>query len=99
FRYAKPTGSLQALFASDMARGRITFEKDGRSVTLLSQRGLGLQDDTRAIPGIYAQAKEAVSRLKNSAPVLRVKGASREPATPPRPPAGPAGTGPGGNGR
>ena len=79
FRYAQPTGSIKALFGSENARGRITVERDGASVTLLSQRGLGLQDDTKEIPQIYADAKEAIRRLKNLSPGLRVKGTSVEP--------------------
>jgi hypothetical protein len=74
WRYAKPTGSLRAFFGSEAARGRVTVEKDGESWTLLSLRGLGLQGETREIPGIYAQVKAAISILKNSAPNMRVTG-------------------------
>ena len=94
FKYAQPTASVRPLFASENTRGRITVDRGGESWTLLSQRGLGLSDDTKQIPGIYAEAKEAVYRLKNMSPVLRVKGTSVEPtdlrrAKPTPPSAGP----------
>jgi hypothetical protein len=73
FRYARPTESVRYLFPTDRARGRITVERGGNSVTLLSMRGLGLQASTREIPGIYAQAKQAIVMLKNRVPTLRVK--------------------------
>jgi hypothetical protein len=96
FRYAKPTESVRFLFPTDRARGRITVERDGHSLTLLSQYGLGLQPATREIPGIYAQAKQAILMLKNRTPVLRVKSLDREPVRPP-PKAG-KGTGSSGQG-
>jgi hypothetical protein len=74
FQYANETSTVRGLFASDRARGRITVDRGDQSWTLLSLRGLGLQAETRAIPQIYAAAKEVVSRLKNTAPNLRVKG-------------------------
>jgi hypothetical protein len=74
YDYAKPTGAISALFASDRSRGRITIEEDGRSVTLLSQRGLGLAEETREIPGIYAEAKRAIQVLRNRSRTLEVTG-------------------------
>jgi hypothetical protein len=74
FKYAKPTESVRYLFPTDRARGRITVERGGHSLTLLSMRGLGLQASTREIPGIYAQAKQAIVMMKNRVPTLRVKG-------------------------
>jgi hypothetical protein len=76
FQVAQSTASSRALFGSDRARGRITVEKDGQSWTIVSMRGLGLQAETRNIPGIYALAKEAISHVKNASPTLRVKGGS-----------------------
>jgi len=72
FEYAKPTDSMRGLFGSDRARGRITVERDGKSVTLLSMRGLGLRPDTKEIPGIYAEGKRAIQVLKNRASTLAV---------------------------
>lgn len=80
FDYARPTESVRPYFASDRARGRITVERDGESVTLVSQRGLGLNDATKEIPAIYAQAKYAIQMLKNRAPALSVTGAKVSPA-------------------
>jgi hypothetical protein len=72
FRYARPTSALETLFKSERARGRITIDRGGESVTLLSQYGLGLQEATRAIPGVYRDAKSAVAILKNRTPGLSV---------------------------
>lgn len=80
FDYARPTDAVRPYFASDRARGRITVERDGESVTLVSQRGLGLNEATKEIPGIYAQAKYAIQMLKNRAPALAVTGAKVTPA-------------------
>ena len=84
YKYAQPTGSLQPMFLSDRARGRITVERDGKSMTLLSQRWQGLRDETKQIPGIYSDAKQAIVALKNRSPTLRVRGATVEPAEPRR---------------
>ena len=102
FKYAQPTGSVASLFASDNARGRLTVERDGVSVTLLSMRGQGRVDATRPIVGIYSEAKQAVQVLKNRSPSLRFKSTDRDPLrrvpTTPRPAGEGAGgaTGPGG---
>src|SRR5262245_6946355 len=104
FQHASATGSVRGLFSSDRARGRITIDRGDDSWTLLSLRGLGLQNETRAIPQIYAAAKEAIFRLKNSAPNLRVQGGTigdRDPSrakaagtgAPPPTPSAPAGGG------
>ncbi len=102
FRYAQPTESVRPLFPTDRARGRITVERDGQSVTLLSQRFLGLRPETRPIPWIYTQAKEAIMVIKNRTPVLRVKSIDVEgqarPVESGSPPAKP-GAAPGGPGR
>jgi hypothetical protein len=83
FKYAHATDAVRPYFGSDRARGRVTVEKDGRSVTLISYRGLGLQDSTKAIPQIYSWAKYAIQRLKNSTPTMSVKGAQVAPLRPP----------------
>ena len=82
FRYAQPTEAVRPYFASDRARGRITVERGGESLTLVSQRGLGLQAATREIPGIYAQVKYAIQLLKNRTPAMSVRNASVDPADP-----------------
>jgi hypothetical protein len=94
FQHARPTESVRYLFPTDRARGRITVERDGNSVTLLSMRGLGLQASTRAIPGIYAQAKQAVVLLKNRVPTLRVKDVDVDDLHPKGDEAGPGGRAP-----
>jgi hypothetical protein len=72
FRYAEPTAAVASLFESDRARGRITVERAGESVTLLAQYGQGLQAATRPIPEIYANAKRLMAVLKNRTPHLSV---------------------------
>lgn len=84
FEYAKPTDAVRGLFGSDRARGRITVERDGKSVTILSMRGLGLKAETKEIPGIYAEGKRAIQVLKNRASTLavtNVKVTGRAPAS------------------
>ncbi len=88
FRYARPTSSVAGLFGSERARGRVTVEQGDESVTLLSMRGLGLQEETKEIPAIYSQAKCAVQMLKNRTPTLRVRAAGAVPVKPRIPPAG-----------
>jgi len=74
YEYAKPTGAIAGLFPSERSRGRITIETDGESVTLLSQRGLGLSDETKEIPSIYSEAKRAIQVLRNRSRTLEVTG-------------------------
>jgi hypothetical protein len=81
FLYAKPTSALAYLFPSENARGRVTVENGDQSVTVLSLRGLGLDEATRPIQGIYSQAKTAISLLKNRTPNMSVVHFG---ATPPR---------------
>jgi hypothetical protein len=85
FEHAQPTASLSRLFGSERSRGRVTVERGEDSVTLLSMKGLGLDERTKAIPGIYADAKAAITMLKNSAPSLSVKTYGTEPVRPPIP--------------
>jgi hypothetical protein len=74
FEYARPTDALTSQFGSDRARGRITVDRGGESVTLLSLYGLGLQESTRPIQGIYSDAKRAIAVLKNRTATLSVTG-------------------------
>lgn len=98
FRYAKPTDAVRPYFGSDRARGRVTVERGGESLTLVSYRGLGLQESTKAIPGIYAQAKYAIQVLKNRTPSMAAKDAKVVPLRPKTPaPAGGAAAPPAGS--
>jgi hypothetical protein len=72
YEYAKPTNGISGLFDSERSRGRITIERGGESLTLLSQRGLGLADETREIPAIYSEAKRAIQVLRNRSRLLEV---------------------------
>jgi hypothetical protein len=79
FRLARPTGGIQALFSGDEARGRVTVERGGESVSLLSMRGQGLDPSTKQIPAMYSQVKQAILVLRNQIPTLSVVGARRDP--------------------
>ena len=79
FRTARSTGSTSQLFDNDSSRGRVTVERASGSVTVLSMRGQGLDPNTKHIPGIYSQAKQAVAMLKNSTPTLRVEAIGTSP--------------------
>lgn len=81
FRLARPTSSVQHLFDDDNARGRITVERGGESMTLLSMRGQGLDNTTKQIPAMYSQVKQAILVLRNRTPTLSVVGARRDPIT------------------
>lgn len=72
FRLARPTSGVQHLFDGESARGRITVERGGESVTLLSLRGQGLNPATKAIPAMYSEVKQAVLVLRNQTPTLGV---------------------------
>jgi hypothetical protein len=73
FQYAKPTGSMEALFDRSDARGRITLERDDGSLTLLSLRGQGTQPATKRIPAIYSDLKQAIAMIRNRTPTLNVR--------------------------
>lgn len=79
FRLARPTGSIQHLFGDENARGRVTVEQGGESVTLLSLRGQGTDPATKAIPPLYSQAKQAIIVLRNQTPTMSVVGLGRDP--------------------
>lgn len=89
YEYARPTRAIEGLFSSERSRGRITIEQDGESVTLLSQRGLGLSEDTKEIPGIYSEAKRAIQVLRNRSRTLEVTGARVTGHAPTAPPVEP----------
>ncbi|MDA1194784.1 MAG: hypothetical protein O2894_06335 [Planctomycetota bacterium] len=72
FRYARPGGFDDSLVQSDNARGRIIVEQDGSTYTLLSLRGQGGNPQTREIPKIYSETKQAVMVLRNMTPTLNV---------------------------
>ena len=72
YRYARPTGYDNALADSENARGRIIVEQDGRGHTLLSMRGQGQAQATKAIPKLYSETKQAVMVLRNMTPTLNV---------------------------
>ncbi len=89
YEYAKPTSGIEGLFDSERSRGRITIERDGESVTLLSQRGLGLAEQTREIPAIYSEAKRAIQVLRNRSRLLEVSTARVSGTAPLKPPVEP----------
>ena len=73
FKSARDTNSMSQLFGADIARGRVTVERGGRSVTLISMRGQGRSQHTKHIPAIYSQAKQAIAMLRNQSPTLTVE--------------------------
>jgi hypothetical protein len=84
FKVARPSGYDSALAQSQNARGRIIVTQGDQSVTLLSMRGQGLNPKTRAIPGIYSEAKQAIMVLNNMTPSLHVTHFSRSGTAPTR---------------
>ena len=79
FRLARPTGGIQCHFDNQDARGRITVERGGESVSLLSVRGQGLDASTKQIPAMYSTVKQSILLLRNQVPTLSVVGARRDP--------------------
>jgi hypothetical protein len=73
FKAARDTSAMAQLFGADIARGRVTVERGGRSVSLISMRGQGRSEHTKHIPAIYSQAKQAVAMLRNQSPTLTVE--------------------------
>jgi hypothetical protein len=72
FRLARPAGFDSSLVSSDSARGRVTVVRDGQGYTLISVRGQGLNQSTKAIPKLYSEAKQAIMTLRNMNPTLSV---------------------------
>jgi hypothetical protein len=73
YRHARPTVENSAAYDNSNARGRVTVNRDGDSRTLISMRGQGLNENTRAIPAIYSEAKQAIMVLRNMTPTLNVR--------------------------
>jgi hypothetical protein len=82
YEVAKPTDAIAPYFASEEARGRVTLEVDGTSRTLLSLRGQGSQAQTRDVPRIYSNAKQAVAAVRNQTPTLSVVTTGGQPGKP-----------------
>ena len=78
FRIARSTGSMKALFDEDNARGRVTVERAGTSVSLVSLRGQGLDPSSKHIPALYSEVKQAVMLLRNRTSSMGVVDVSRE---------------------
>lgn len=76
-RLAQPTDSQRVQWTSDHARGRVTIEEGGESLTLLSMRGQGQVAATKDIPALYSQAKRAVMLLRNQNASLNVTSVER----------------------
>ena len=72
YRHARMSGFDEALAQSDNARGRIIVESGGESYTLISMRGQGQNANTKAIPKLYSETKQAVMVLRNMTPTLNV---------------------------
>lgn len=77
FKSAAATSAQSRFFDDDRARGRVTVEQNGQSVTLLSMRGQGRSPTTKHIPGIYSQAKQAIAFLRNQSRTLTVETITR----------------------
>jgi hypothetical protein len=78
FRAARPTSGMEAHFARDDARGRITVDRGGDSVSIVSMRGQGLNEQTRHIPALYSQLKQSIAVMRNRTPTLSVTAIQRE---------------------
>ena len=72
YKYARPAGYDTALAGADGARGRVTVTRDNDSRSILSIRGQGLNEQTKQIPAIYSEAKQAIMALRNMTPTLNV---------------------------
>lgn len=70
YKHARSTDAQAGNFEHPRARGRVTIERSGQSVTLLSMRGQGQDPRTKAIPGIYSESKQAIMELRNRTPGL-----------------------------
>jgi hypothetical protein len=82
FKVSRPTDALAPLFSDPEARGRVTVEVDGVSRSVLSLRGQGAQADTRDVPRLYSQAKQAVATVRNQTPALSVVTTGGQPVKP-----------------
>ncbi len=76
-RYAQPTDMQEGQWSNSAARGRVTVEEGGSSVSLLSMRGQGLNPATKAIPALYSGAKRAIMLLRNRNATLSISSVER----------------------
>ena len=72
YKYAQPTETQAAALEHPRARGRVTIERNGQSMTLVSMRGQGTNPRTKEIPGIYSESKQAIMMLRNRTPGLNL---------------------------
>jgi hypothetical protein len=79
FRVAWPTSTVESLYESPNARGRITVDQGGESYTLVSMRGQGENPTTKDIPALYSEAKKSIILLRNRTPTMSVITSGREP--------------------
>ena len=82
YRYARDTDAVTGNFDHSRARGRVTVERGGESVTLLSMRGQGLNPSTKQVPKLYSSAKRAILIMRNRRPTLNWTGVTREGVLP-----------------
>jgi hypothetical protein len=73
YRHARATDTIAPWFEKPDARGRISVEGNGRDLSVVSMRGQGLQQQTREIPALYSQLKQAVAAVRNATPTLNVR--------------------------
>ncbi len=85
YRYARDTDDVSSNFDHSRARGRVTVERAGESVTLLNMRGQGLNPSTKQIPKLYSSAKRAILIMRNRRPTLNWTGVTREGVLPTEP--------------
>lgn len=70
YKHARPTDAQMSAYEHPRARGRVTIERNGQSLTLVSMRGQGMDPRTKEIPGIYSESKQAIMMLRNRTPGL-----------------------------
>jgi hypothetical protein len=79
YRYARQTGTRSAATEDENARGLVSVNQNGLTRTLISMRGQGQNAQTRQIPRIYSEAKQAIMVLKNMSPQLSVSHVGASP--------------------
>ena len=72
FKYARALGYDDSLAGGDNARGRVIVKRGDQSWSLLSMRGQGGNPQTKEIPRIYSESKQAIMVLRNMTPTLNV---------------------------
>jgi hypothetical protein len=73
FRHARPTDGMSAVIERSEARGRVTVERGGDSVSIVSLKGQGLNQGTKEIPKLYSQLKQAIAAVRNQTPTLNIR--------------------------